>query len=832
MANYDAGAARAIYDLSIDHFESSIQRAKQLYAELETAQQRATQPASLPGLGGTGGAGGGGGRAASFAAEQRAQAALEAQQARLARAQGDGARAAELEAAAQDRLRAALVRTDTTTAQAIALQRQLTSVETQTTRAQQQAGASQEAFIGGLLRFTAPAAAASLAVGALVRTAQSFHDAFVFKAQLDEQTRSVQSQLQGIRDSGQTFAEAQRFADRYKLTQEETTTAIRESLPVLRESRASTEQTLSVLSRLRVRNPLEDVAGAARAVSELQAGQVLSLVNRFNLPRAEINKLNAEIKNGGDAVLLLDKYLNTLGLTEATLTAQTQGASGALRDQARAQEQVRLAQARIAESAGAVALVQEQARVYQGLANVLNGQIVITEDSRRAFEKYSAIVQAVSGNGAALIRITQEEAAAQIQARDATAQHAAAVALQIVADLQAAQAAAARATAEDEIRQQRHLDIQATQQQQQAIAQLTAGLGEQAAKHALAAQQAALLKQREDGITSTLAQLTNGTITQAHAESILANHYDVSKGTLPGLIALTLQLAGARRASLKDDLAAQTTPQIRNAQNDFQRELRQRKLDIADEHNTRARAALQAADAARREQILTTGTLQQRLRLRQAEFDQAVKLHGAESAEAISAQTDLKQVKEQIAKADDRAGKERIKDTNQALSLEERIRDSKESQLKASVDARKLDAQDRLDRLKEDQDLAQARRVLEHASDPRFRAAAQARIDLINAQRDERALALQQAQATAGGTIVNGRVFQSIPGAGAPPIPPLPTGAPASSPTRTPPSPATSGAMTIQFLVDGHLIAQEIIPDVLNTLAAGQQQHAAAGGGR
>ena len=55
---------------------------------------------------------------------------------------------------------------------------------------------------------------------------------------------------------------------------------------------------------------------------------------------------------GGDAVLLLDQYLNKLGITEKSLTIQTQGYIGAVRDQKRAQEELALAQAQFAEKAG------------------------------------------------------------------------------------------------------------------------------------------------------------------------------------------------------------------------------------------------------------------------------------------------------------------------------------------------------------------------------------------------------------------------------------------------------------------------------------------------
>ncbi len=165
------------------------------------------------------------------------------------------------------------------------------------------------------------------------------------------------------------------------------------------------------------------------------------------------------------------------------------------------------------------------------------------------------------------------------------------------------------------------------------------------------------------------------------------------------------------------------------------------------------------------------------------------------------------------------------------LNLEEKIRDSKEAQLKASIDARKLAAQDTLDRLKEDQELARAQRVLANSGDPRFRQAAQARIDLIGAERDSRALALQQAQATAGGTIVNGRVFQSIPSApGAQAV--TPPAAPAGRPGLSVPSQTAGGGgggLTVQFVVDGKVIAEAIMPTVIGDLRNSRQQASASG---
>jgi hypothetical protein len=126
----------------------------------------------------------------------------------------------------------------------------------------------------------------------LVTTANSFKEAFQFKAQLDQTTASITVQLAGVRNSATVFAGAARFANEYKLTQQETTEAIRASLPVIRSSNASTEEILGTLARLRVLNPEQDFAGAALALAELKAGQINSIVDRFNIARSSANAIH------------------------------------------------------------------------------------------------------------------------------------------------------------------------------------------------------------------------------------------------------------------------------------------------------------------------------------------------------------------------------------------------------------------------------------------------------------------------------------------------------------------------------------------------------------
>jgi hypothetical protein len=142
------------------------------------------------------------------------------------------------------------------------------------------------AFSSGIAGMVGPAAAATAALGALKAAGDSFKEAFTFKAQLDENTASIAAQLRGVRESGQVFSEARAFADRYKLTQAEMSTAIQASVPLLRQSKASLTDVLTVLAKLQVLKPEQGIEGAAFALAELQGGQTRSLATRFNIPIA------------------------------------------------------------------------------------------------------------------------------------------------------------------------------------------------------------------------------------------------------------------------------------------------------------------------------------------------------------------------------------------------------------------------------------------------------------------------------------------------------------------------------------------------------------------
>jgi hypothetical protein len=265
----------------------------------------------------------------------------------------------------------------------------------------------------GLLGIVGPAALAAGAIAAVKGTVDSFVEAFKFKAELDQNTASITAQLKGVRDSSQAFAEARAFAEKYKLTQEDTTTAIQASVPLLRQSKASLTDVLTVLSQLQVLKPEQGIQGAAFALAELQGGQSRSLATRFNIPIAKATEMKNEIQKGGDAVQILGAYLDKAGISTDALLVRTKGAAGALNDAAIAAEKLKIAQAEFGQGPG-TAIIQEETTLLTGLTRLLTGDF--TTGVRAAVTNQAALTAAQFAYGGALnTGKTQAEAAAAAQ---------------------------------------------------------------------------------------------------------------------------------------------------------------------------------------------------------------------------------------------------------------------------------------------------------------------------------------------------------------------------------------------------------------------------------
>lgn len=632
------GSAYSTYTLDIAPLRRSVSEAKRLLAEL---RKEAAAPLSVPRVPNAPGTP----RAPRPAAGEDARAANEALRlaqahARVAVAMGDRARAASI-------LRTAMTSaTQADQRQQLAVQAQIHRLETGKTAWQQFGDTAKNSLLG----IVGPAAIGTAALAGVIKIVGSFEEAFKFKAQLDETTRSINVQLEGVRDQSQVYAEASAFARQYKLTQEETTNTIAASVPILQQSKASFSEIAGVLNRLTVRNAKENIEGAAFALKELQSGDYLSLVERFNVGKDTARAMRDEIANGADAVQVLDRYLTSVNITMDTLKVKTEGVSGAMRDLKIAEEDLKLAQAEFAQGPG-LAILNTRIETTRGLARLLSGDFAamgqsmrnsasegtvgmrlihaITGETVEGVRELGAAAQAAAQAGSQVQAQAVSDAAALVQAMAASAaareQAAAAIANHTVLITGDNDALVQSATVTRESALQSQIDAEAKQ---------------------LQAQQTQLLTQQAVFAADAFLQLNPGIDAAGVAALVTAQKIDPLLGQL---IAMRLQANEARNALLElanaQNVAAVNATVLANRNAG-----RIGRGDSASEMQGQAQAWTrinqERADA-QREQTLATGSAADKQALLNSELDKAVKLYGANSAQAIRAQTALTQFQAQ-----------------------------------------------------------------------------------------------------------------------------------------------------------------------------------------
>jgi len=349
-----------------------------LYKKLDEAKRaaasaRVTVPVS--GAGGDGGAGGADRQAASATRAAIAQQRLATAVVNTARADQLLARDTANAAAAQDRAAQAAQRRAAAEARASApglgtrgglaiLPRTLDSFGPQAIQQVQ----------SGLIGLLGPVALVTAGFTAARAAIESFGAAFTFKADLDKVNQGIRTNLEGVRDQGAVFREAQQFADRYRLTQKETSDILAASTDTLRTSTASVSELESALLRLQSRDVSKPVSEAARALRELQSGDVTSIKELFNVPAQEALRMKNEIAAGGDAVAVLNDYLERAGVGMGVLENRSKGAAGAFNELTIAQERLALAQAEFVQGPGMI-LLAAQTNVTRDATHLLSGDI-------------------------------------------------------------------------------------------------------------------------------------------------------------------------------------------------------------------------------------------------------------------------------------------------------------------------------------------------------------------------------------------------------------------------------------------------------------------------
>jgi len=232
-------------------------------------------------------------------------------------------------------------------------------------------------FAGGIAQgigaVVGPAAAATAALGGAAAAAQSFREALQFKGELDQTNAAVAYQVGRLRDYDTASAEAQAFADRFKLTQAQLSQTMQAAIPVYRQSKESTTDILTTFALLQATAPEQPINEAARAIRELATGDVTSIKELFNVPAKDALAMKNAIVQGQDPIKVVSEYLKRSGADANLLKIGVEGTAGAFKDAAKAAEALKLAQGELAASKGGLGLLDLQTKVTTGLSRVLGG---------------------------------------------------------------------------------------------------------------------------------------------------------------------------------------------------------------------------------------------------------------------------------------------------------------------------------------------------------------------------------------------------------------------------------------------------------------------------
>jgi hypothetical protein len=424
-----------------------------------------------------------------------------------------------------------------------------------------------------------PVAIATAAFGTAQAAVQSFADAFQFKAQLDATTLSINAQLQGVRDSSAVWDQASVFAQKFKLTQQETTQAIAASIGVMRASKAPVEDILGVLARMQVLSPEQSLEEAAIALKALASGDTQSLVTRFEVGRDVANQMKAEIQGGADAVAVMGKFLGNVGIGMDVLEAKTTGAAGAIKDLAIAQEELKLAQADFAQGPG-LTILEGQIRTTTGATRLLSGDFAAmgqslanaTVEFGASSAGANAYVQALlSGQGATAALAAGNQAAAATTEmltgahRDGGGgafEWADAVSTAAIAAQQNAAAAAQDTLEQNRLAGAHMLGAGAAAAAGQATQLQTDSLIAQIAQTQQSALESQKLAEMQTVIANLGGAVANGLMTASAAAAQLASQYHITTGAAMGLIQAQAALAQAKvnAAALSDQRAGERSP--------------------------------------------------------------------------------------------------------------------------------------------------------------------------------------------------------------------------------------------------------------------------------
>lgn len=610
-----------------------------------------------------------------FLALQQAVASNEAATAKAAAAAGDYTQAASGYSAAIQRLENILQAQNQTTTQTLAVERQLITLRQQAAKAAQaeadavakassstqgmgaQLASSRtnlESFVGSLTSLNSALGTFGVALGA--KQLVDF-GADALQSSLDlKQTENALRQIAGSQDTYNRILAAAKeqqrnfggsLADNLK---ELSTFAVQ-----ARTTGADLDELIRTAQRLAALDPEQGVSGAKIALNEALSGDPKSLAARFEIPRKELEKLRDSSTTAAEKLQIVNQYLDSAGIAANGYASAVEPATRAINEMNASLETLKL-------NAGA-ALSQAFLPGVQGvtqLAEAINGTAPAINGFVGAQQAANSVVQAtggffgsvlgpinaynnlvVGGIGGLFGYTAAEETAAQ-----GTAQH--------------AQATAQAITMTDGY-------VQSLTQNTSAAEAVTAAmLGVDAAmlKDISDKQQATQQTNTLNAVQATLASLGGavqaGLLTAGQGAAVLASQYGIA--TQEGIKLLNIQAQLAHQQfQLKEAQVVAGAAVARTGTglgDEVQRDRQsQRAAQVAQVNQNYA-----ASEAARRRQIEATGSAAQKAALAQSDYNAAVKKYGADSAQAIDAETKILELKDKTTKAGKKTGAAKLSD--------------------------------------------------------------------------------------------------------------------------------------------------------------------------
>lgn len=821
MTEFRAGAAVGVYRLDISQAEQATQRLRALFAQIK---------AEAAGVGTNVPAGGG---SNSIPNRTRELERLRDSEIRAARAAGEHQRALFLN---NNQLRAAIPNTIRYN-QLLAQQSQIQKQMLQPSLADQFGASLKSNFLGVI----GPAALATAAIGGITAAITGGIAAGGEALAVREQ----QNSLRAVAGSMGLYAEAVRTAKDQQLlfggSLRENLDGIQGLTIVSRESGASLKQLIDLTQRLQLKSPEQGVGGARIAITEALSGNITSLSRRFEIPKEALKGLSDTSLPVAERLALIDTYLAKIGITSESVAGRVDKDAAAFRRLNAELEQTKLRAgdelaSAFGQSANGLArligLVNQNPQAIAELKALATrtvvtpqsvaeskvpGQLGLAPDPLKLFNPVTAGGEIGRIIGSAQDTNLQESARLLTQL-NLIGGESAAKADEVTAAYRRREIGIEALVAKlRELRGNEQAGLDLHDRATAANKLVTNAIGEQALETLNANVEAERQKRVMASIALQAGLVQKGFITQAQGANILRGQLGAAADE-----AIRLQLELGRSAAI----SAQKTAPLSSAEKSF--------IDRANAGKPKDASArlleerkLREAQEAYQKSLLQFQPVANQLAAKRAELSKI----GQDDPRRFQVMTEIARLQNQLDNEKTRLAKSHTSELNKQLGLNESIYDSQQKQYRAALDLEELTIRNRQETRAEDDKIRRLNITANTASDPRIRAAAQDALALINVERRQRQAEIAEKQGISSAPIVNGRILESLRGGASRGSAPTPTGGvgvPGGAASGG--SPSSSG-LTIQFLVDGKLIAEVIEPQIIANALAGQRASAAGGGG-